>query len=67
MAEELRFAVRCFGSSKKPAKKKPNKTGAANPLDGPNGTLTPLTTDYTTEYKSANHYRQQYGIPDQYT
>lgn len=66
MGEELRFALRCFGSSKKPVKKKKksNKNMDLNPLDGPNGTLTPLTSAYTST--NANHIKQ-YGIPDQYT
>ena len=48
MAEELRFALRCFGSSQKPAKKynKSDKHSADNGVP-----LVPLTSGFLTNHK----------------
>ena len=67
MLEELRFAVWCFGKDTKTLKKStsmvPDKSLEAEFRDGPNGTLTPLTSTYT-DNNSVNHKLTKYGLPD---
>ena len=57
MAEELRFAIKCTGSSTKPAKKRP-RLPTPDMIDEKGMTLTvPLTSKYATnQYTSAKEY-----------